>query len=170
MKYNELSGFKFDTMQLLATLSVILLTISSTTDSASSNVDPAGCAIDWHIEDQTSAIGGQFIANIQTQDECQQYCIDMPKCVACEWDYSDRPDTHGCWYHDNIQDLDELYNGNNVRHFQIKSSCPNSRNGVVPQQVLPPASGGRRLCSFDSGILAAALTTAFVLLAKLWNH
>jgi hypothetical protein len=161
--------------RIFAFITVTLLTLSTPTILALSSVDPLGCTITWpHIEDQTIAMGGIRIAEMTTPEMCQDFCTYRPHCIAVEFDYSIREDTHGCWYHENMKDLIELFLGDNVTHYQIESSCPERRNGASPAQVTddsywqPNPSSGNRLRSFESG-LAAVMTTVFVSIFSYWK-
>ena len=60
-----------------------------------------------------------------TLDQCQQLCVDSKSCVAVEFDTS-KTNSFGCWVHTNINDLSQLYDGNNytVSEYQITRTCP----------------------------------------------
>jgi hypothetical protein len=123
--------------------------------------DSLDCAITWpYIEDQTSTVNGIHLPYIKTVDECLQDCVNRPYCIACEFDYSTRQDTYGCWYHVRAQDLDELFNGVNVIHFQLASSCPERRNGPVPARV----GDGALILEAYTGLCMAALATVCVIM------
>jgi len=161
-------------MQLLATFTVTFLTLTTTPVFAVSSVDPLGCTITWHIEDQTVTLGGTRILGITSEDDCQEYCISKPHCVAVEFDYSSRSDTFGCWYHENTKDLEELFTGENVKHFQIQSSCPERKDGASPAQVTDNSlwsiqGSGNRLHSFESGVVVTVFTTICVILVNCFN-
>lgn len=173
MKQNGLLDNKINCLQLLVTFTVTVLTLSTPTVTAVNSNDPLGCSITWHIEDQTVAMNGIQMAGITTADACQDYCISLPHCIACEFDYSIRNDTHGCWFHQNINDLKELYNGINVTHYEVISSCPERRNGAVPASVddnsVPKSHSGQRLHNLESGFLLAVLTMISLLLVNHWK-
>jgi len=173
MTCNGLLNHRMDTMQLVTTLTVLLLTLSTNTVCTVSNLDPLGCTMTWQIQEQTVALNGVFIADIKTPDDCQEYCISRPHCVAVEFDYSNRTDTRGCWSHENMEDLKQLYSGDDVRHYEAESSCPERRNGAVQAQVtdnIPPPSAA---CSLNwkssSGMFVVSITTASLILANLWK-
>jgi len=163
MNCRRFCNFRMDIMRLLASFTVILLTLSITSISALTDTDPLGCSITWTSEDQSVALNGALLQDIKSAEDCQQYCINRPHCIAVEFDYSSREDTHGCWIHENVNDLQELYNGINVTHYDIHSSCPERRNGAYPSQVVSGCPLGDKWIS-RSGLSVAILTSVCVMM------
>lgn len=159
-----------DTARSLATFIGFFLTLLTTAIFAVSDVDPLGCSITWYNEDKTATLNGVLVPEISTSDECQEYCVNKPHCVAVEWDYSNR-DSHGCWFHENINDLGEFFVMDSVMHYTIKSSCPERSNGAPPVQPVQVYQSSARSLNWqsNSGLFIAALTMICVLLVNQLN-
>jgi len=81
----------------------------------------AACPPSWRTLSDTNSINGRRIDAVNTVGSCQSYCVDLPSCVAVDFNYGER----SCWVHVDPADLypDNVYQQLGTDQLRINRTC-----------------------------------------------
>jgi len=119
----------------------------------------AVCLPTWTALVNKLSLNGVRQNSLRIVASCQAYCIDVPSCVAIDFNFLDT----SCWVHLDTADLDpvNVYDQFNTTQYRINRTCAPVTTVSTPSTVPPTTTAGLRLRTFI-GIVHGTRVAKFV--------